>query len=254
MLIFNCTKAAANFLSPHKSKESKPLIQAVPDFDIEDVGSPQAPISQWLVQHTKQLGQDILYVCHVQHRFTMVFTGVEKGNWLQFMQCFWERLVNHFCWLIEELSLNINSSPQNWVDNIRTLHSQNGERPIFCLRYSPSVNASAARFRSTFETALYEIGCLPNDEEAGEFEFHENSRIHFSGCKENMFYPAHELLCNGLEMYMDVSGNDLDAFKSLSFNYFEQTLSDMFNVSTITPEDVAMVLNTLTTEKGTNNR
>ncbi|MFL7034938.1 hypothetical protein BCS71_16865 [Vibrio lentus] len=254
MLIFNCTKAAASFLSPHKSKESKPLIQAVPDFDIEDVGSPQALISQWLVQHSKQLDQDILYVCHVQHRFTMVFTGVEKGNWLGFMQCFWERLVNHFCWLIDEMPFDIKSSPQDWVDNIRMVHGQNGERPIFCQRYSPSVNASVGRFRSTFETALYEIGCLPDDEEAGEFEFHENSRIHFSGCKESMFYPAHELFCSGLEIYMDVSGNDLGAFESLSLNYFKQKLSDMLNVPTIDPEAVVKVLNTLTAEKGTNKR
>lgn len=245
MLVFNCTKAAANFLSPRKSQDSTPLLQAVPEFDIEHIGSSEQPISQWLVQHTKELDQDILYVCHVQHRFTMVFTEIEQGNWLSFMQCFWERLVNHLSWLVDEMPFDVKSTPQDWVDNMRIVHSPRGERAIFCQRYSASVNASVGRFRSHFETALYEIGCLPDNEEAAGFEFEENARIHFSGRRNGMFYPAHELFCECLETYMGVTENELATFKSLSLDYFEKILHDMRSGPNIDPEDSLKVLHSL---------
>jgi len=245
MLVFNCTKAAANFLSSRKSQNLTPLIQAVPEFDIEHIGSSEQPISQWLVQHTKELDQDILYVCHVQHRFTMVFTEVEKGNWLSFMQCFWERLVNHIAWFVDEMPFDIKSTPQDWMDNIRIVHSPNGERATFCQRYSPSVNASVSRFRSSFETALYEIACFPDNEEAAGFEFNENARIHFSGSRNGMFYPAHELFCEFLETYMGVNKSELATFKSLSLDYFEKILNDMLSGPSIDPEDTLKVLHSL---------
>ena len=228
MFVFNCTKAAANFLSPRKSKDTKPLIQAVPEFSIDEVGTPKAPISQWLVMHSNELGKDILYVCHVQHRFTMVFTDVKKGNWREFMLCFWERFFNHLCFLVDDMPFNLKSTPKDWLSNIQTAHRKNGELILFCQRYNPSVNASINRFRSRFSTALYEIGCLPNNDEAGEFEADANAQLHYSGSKENMFFPAHELFCDCLEAYMGASKKDLPDFKSLSLDYFDQYFNAQF--------------------------
>lgn len=252
MLVFNCTKAAADFLSPRKSKDTAPLIQPAPKFGIDEIGTAKSPISQWLIQHSVELDRDILYVCHVQHRFTMVFTEVEQGDWLSFMQSFWERLVNHLCWLVEDMELDLHTTPQDWLNNIRKAHSNNScsnkDKPLFCKRYNPSVGASVTRFRTRFEQALYEIGCLPDNEGAGTFEVDENACIQFSNSKGGEFFPANEFFCDCLEMYLDVSQKELPAFKEKSLQYFEKNFNDLLNLHSPYSNEVLEMVNALIAE------
>ncbi|MFS1936409.1 hypothetical protein [Vibrio splendidus] len=66
------------------------------------------------------------------------------------------------------MPFDIKSSPQDWVDNIRMVHGQNGGAPFFLpARYSPSVGMPVLDdFVLPLKQRCMRLACLPDDEEA----------------------------------------------------------------------------------------
>ncbi|MBX9703083.1 MAG: hypothetical protein K2X39_02910, partial [Silvanigrellaceae bacterium] len=89
MLIFNCTKAAADFFTTtRKGKKISPLSPA------PKIGLSEEPILHdhhrwhWMVHVTKFGHKNVLLAMDTESRFCMIFWGLRKGNIQNFLEQF----------------------------------------------------------------------------------------------------------------------------------------------------------------------
>lgn len=143
MLIFNCTQAAADWLTVTRKGKPISLLEPAPGPDLArdadgfalQTGR-RAAISQWVLHAFTARRRHCLVAMSVEDRFCMLFAVLKKGDAQGFLQLFYERLVNHMAWM--------GRSPQAWT----TVSSM---RPcsIFCNAIASFISTAApsAAFR-----------------------------------------------------------------------------------------------------------
>lgn len=226
MIIFNCTKAAADFLSPPKRKNKSDFIQSVPDIDVYATEIKNNAVSQWLVQYAIEAGKDVLFVCHTQYRFSMIFTEIKKEDWQGFIHSFWEKLFEHLFFLVNEMPFFIVNEPMLWLEHFRFRHQ---DKIIFCKRFDARTATSIKNIRYEFDRELYNTGKMLNSDKVISLERWVNGRPTYCSKIKDIFFPANELLCDFLAHDMHINNDDISIFQALSFDHFEQGMMKYFD-------------------------
>ncbi|GAA3529790.1 DUF6933 domain-containing protein [Zobellella aerophila] len=137
MLIFNCTKAAAQLFSCIRKGVNRSPVEAPPGplfaedhRRLTNHHGQQPHLSQWLVHAIKVQGQNCLIAMELNSRYCMTFTGLRKGDSETFVSLFIERLLKAmFChWLSEYCG----ASPlqvEQAATRFRALRLHGGEPP-----------------------------------------------------------------------------------------------------------------------------
>ena len=94
MLIFNCTKAAADFFTSTKKGEKSSPIEPAPyktiaeSIAMADVSTDSEHQWHWLIHAKKVKRKNVLIVMDYQSRFAITLTGLKKGNEFPFLKLF----------------------------------------------------------------------------------------------------------------------------------------------------------------------
>jgi hypothetical protein len=91
MLVFNCTKTAAEFFTVTRQGKKQSPLEKPPTPAIIDTQHENLPVSSWLVHAIKVQRKNVLIAMHVHTRYAMVFTGLQKGNYAEFSRQWLER-------------------------------------------------------------------------------------------------------------------------------------------------------------------
>lgn len=96
MLIFNCTKAAAEFFTiTRKGKKTSPLSPTPKIGLMEENVLHNDQRWHWMIHATKVKGKNVLLAMDADTRFNMVFWGIRKGGVEAFLEQFHQRLAMH---------------------------------------------------------------------------------------------------------------------------------------------------------------
>ena len=223
MIVFNCTKSAANYLFPKRLKGIEPTlheIRPVPDFDIDYKGKKNSPVSQWMVTHRNLRGDNVLYVCHVNHRYVISLTGINKGDVETFLFIVHGRLMAQFaCWA-EQMPFSISLGINQWMENYFEVH----QGIYFCQRWDPSIQASINRVSNELETDFEIFGRLPENQEEGTFfDIEKNLRYERPSKIKRNIIPTNELFCDFLTHYMGIQKKNIMKYRSAAEAFFKDT-------------------------------
>ncbi|WCE28470.1 DUF6933 domain-containing protein [Vibrio sp. SCSIO 43137] len=211
MLVFNCTKAAADFFTVKRSGkkisplESPPTDSVIDSRPVNVLSQPESPISAWLVHAINVQRKKVLIAMHVETRYAMVFVGIRKGDWAGFTNQLLERLFNNMQFFGEEFELCDEQSYEEMFDQFIKLHP----KPIFCQRGDRSVQSHINDVAWHFEERVYQIGSLPEEqEEAAGFDEWVNSMIRSTKQKKDYFHPDEEMFIDWMQSYRKLGENE----------------------------------------------
>lgn len=210
MLVFNCTKAAAEFFTIQRNgKKSSPLESPPTDSVIEPrpiKGMDQvSQINAWLVHAINVRRKKVLIAMHVETRYAMVFVGIKKGNWVEFTNQLLERLFNNMQFFGEELELCDEQSFEEMFSQFIKLHP----KPIFCQRGDRSVQSHINDVAWQFENMVDQIGSLPEGhEESASFDEWINSLMRSTKKSKDYFYPDEEMFIDWMQSYGELRDNE----------------------------------------------
>ncbi|PMO52474.1 DUF6933 domain-containing protein [Vibrio splendidus] len=210
MLVFNCTKAAADFFTvKHNGKKISPLeappTDAVSGSEPVNAFSTQPPISAWLVHAINIQRKKVLIAMHVETRYSMVFVGIQKGDWAEFTNQLLERLFNNMQFFGEEFELCDEESFEEMFNEFIKLHP----KPIFCQRGDRSVQSHINDVAWQFEDRVYQVGTLPDGhEESASFDEWVNGLIRSTKQKKDHFHPDEEMFIDWMQTYSELGDNE----------------------------------------------
>ncbi|MGD6740097.1 DUF6933 domain-containing protein [Photobacterium leiognathi subsp. mandapamensis] len=191
MLVFNCTKAAADFFTVKRNGKKVSPLEAPPTDSISnsepvDAFSTQPPMSAWLVHAVNVQRKKVLIAMHVETRYSMVFVGIQKGDWLEFTNQLLERLFNNMQFFGEEFEMCDEESFEEMFNEFIKLHP----KPYFCQRGDRSVQSHINDVAWQFENRVYQAGSLPEGhEQSASFDEWINSLIRSTKQKKITFIP-----------------------------------------------------------------
>ena len=197
MLIFNCSKAFAEFIEPKKSGPV-PLVGAPPSpspaedgpFLIDADGEPPRHVQQWQVHLVKVRRKPCVLAMELNTRYAMVFTNVGRGNAPSFLNTFAERLVNEMVFAAQGVGM---------LADFETMWAQfleHHSRFQFVLRSDRSTQAHLKDAVWTFEDDCETKGRLPEShEECGFVDALINQTLRSIKGRKGYFTPATEMLC-----------------------------------------------------------
>lgn len=222
MLVFNCTKAAADFFTvTRQGKKQSPLAKA-PTATIDDSQHDGQLVSQWLVHAIKVQRKNAIIAMHVHTRYAMVFTGIKKGDWVKFFNQFVERLFNNMQIFGEEFELCDEASFHTMFDQFIRLHP----KPIFCQRGDRSVQSHINDVAWQLDNRAYEMGYLPETlEDAVFFDEWMNSLIRSSKKQQGHIHPDEEMFLLWMGHYGDLDSSE----EPLIRQYFQSLRRQMFS-------------------------
>ena len=232
MIVFNCTKAAVKYLFPKNGLESTvPVheIQSVPDFPIDYKGEKLQPVTQWLVTHTKFGKDDILFVCHATHRYTISLFNIEKGDVESFLFIVHGRIMAQFaCWT-EQMPFDMPLRIHQWMENYFDAH----EGMYFCQRWNSSIQHSINIVNAGLDSYFYTFGQLPkNQEEATLFDIDQNLRLEHRAKIKRDIIPTNELFSDFITHYMGIKKTDIMSCRAETDNFFKEIIQNRFAPST----------------------
>ncbi|WDD99199.1 DUF6933 domain-containing protein [Thalassomonas actiniarum] len=223
MLVFNCTKAAAEFfttmrqgakispLAPPPEKTIAAALQAKSRQAATAVNPLKAvkPANNqwhWLVHAIKVKRKNVLILMDYHSRFAMTFTGLKKGNQIAFLQMFEQHLHFHIRELIPQVSTDpyiIDASLERYS------HAHSGN--AFYLRGDRSVQSHINDVGWHIEMTADEMGALPAGIDLIAFDCYINNTIRNQKGKKGYFVPLQTFLHQWLCQYSEVSQTQADA-------------------------------------------
>ncbi len=220
MLIFNCTKAAADFFTVTRKGVKQSPLQPKPPIPINQPNTPEQPLSSWLVHVIKVQRKNIVIAMHIEHRYAMVFCGLKKGDWQGFTTQLIERLFNNMQFFGEAFDLCDEVSFHAMLDRFISDHDQ----PYFCQRGDPSTQSHLNDVVWHFENKAHQSGTLPVGRQEGFFDKFVNHLIRTAKHRPKHFFPDQEMFTEWISRYSE--HNDIqhvigDAFKHLRRHGFE---------------------------------
>ncbi len=210
MLVFNCTKAAADFFTVKRNGKKVSPLEVPPTDSISssepvDAFSTQPPMSAWLVHAVNVQRKKVLIAMHVETRYSMVFVGIQKGDWLEFTNQLLERLFNNMQFFGEEFEMCDEESFEEMFNEFIKLHP----KPYFCQRGDRSVQSHINDVAWQFEDQVYQAGSLPEGhEQSASFDEWINSLIRSTKQKKDHFHPDEEMFIDWMQTYSELGDNE----------------------------------------------
>ncbi|WDG11363.1 MULTISPECIES: hypothetical protein [Vibrio] len=210
MLVFNCTKAAADFFTVKRNGKKVSPLEAPPTDSISnsepvDAFSTQPPMSAWLVHAVNVQRKKVLIAMHVETRYSMVFVSIQKGDWLEFTNQLLERLFNNMQFFGEEFEMCDEESFEEMFNEFIKLHP----KPYFCQRGDRSVQSHINDVAWQFEDQVYQAGSLPEGhEQSASFDEWINSLIRSTKQKKDHFHPDEEMFIDWMQTYSELGDNE----------------------------------------------
>lgn len=221
MLVFNCTKAAADFFTTSRTKNGKrekiSPIEAAPHKTIaESIDEPILPddimqegkkVSQWhwLVHAVKVKRKNVLIVMDYHSRFAITLTGIKKGAQYDFLNMFDHHLNVH---INEIMLLETDNSPT--IDASLEHYCKQHNSCAFHQRGDRSVQSHINDVVWHFERSVDEIGDVPTDVDLIGFDAYVNHILRKRKGEKDYFNPQHAFLHHWLMQYADLSESQAD--------------------------------------------
>ena len=220
MLVFNCTKAAAEFFSISRKNTRVSPLEKAPEKTIAEsiqANSPQSnplptdikPASNiqwhWLVHAVKIKRQNVLILMDYHSRFAMTFTCLKKGDDSAFLQMFQQHLNFH----IHELLPQVLPDPgviHTSFEQYRQVHAEH----VFYRRGDRSVQGHINDVSWHIEMTADEMGELPTGINLIAFDCYINNTIRNSKGKKGYFIPLQDFLHQWLYRFAGFSQAQAD--------------------------------------------
>ena len=197
MLIFNCSRAFADFIEPKAKPGIAPLVAppASPDPANDCVllrtqaGEAPAHIQQWLVHLVRIRRKPCVLAMELDTRYAMVFSGLKKGDAAGFINQLIERLANEMAFAADDAGtpLDFDAAMARFLDRHREFR--------FFLRSHRSTQAHLKEVAWLLEHHSAEIGRLPEGhEECSVFDERANRMLRKTSSSKDYFVPAEKKL------------------------------------------------------------
>ena len=211
MLVFNCTKAAADFFSTTKKGEKISPIEPAPHKTIAEsiaINNTSADTElqwHWLVHAKKIKRKNVLIVMDYQSRFSITLTGLKKGDELAFLNLLEHHLIVH----IHETMALVTDSPQVIADSLENYTHQH-HSCAFYQRGDRSVQSHVNDVLWHFEHSVEEVGKVLQDVELIGFDSYINRILRNRKGEKDYYYPQHKFLRAWLSNYGECSEEEAD--------------------------------------------
>ena len=218
MLVFNCSKAAADFFTitkkgekispmepaPHKTIAESIVDKILPDDVIQSDGI-DAIQWHWLVHAIKVKRKNVLIVMDYHSRFSMTFSGLKKGDQYPFLNLFEHHLnvhINELMRLVCDNSIEVENS----------LESYNSQHQCcaFHQRGDRSVQSTLNDVAWHFNRSVDEIGAVPEGVDLIGFDAFINDLLRKHKSEKDYFYPQHKFLHAWLIHYGETTAAQAD--------------------------------------------
>ncbi|OAT76482.1 hypothetical protein A9B99_09230 [Mangrovibacter phragmitis] len=198
MLVFNCTKTAAEFFTVTRQGKKQSPLEKPPTPAIIDTQHENLPVSSWLVHAIKVQRKNVLIAMHVHTRYAMVFTGLQKGNYAEFSRQWLERLFNNMQFFGKQFELCDETSFHTMVEQF----IRQNPNPCFCQRGDRSVQSHISDVVWNIEYLADETGGLPEDlVQASLFDESINSTLRSTKTHKDYFHPDEEMFLEWISQY-----------------------------------------------------
>lgn len=204
MLIFNCSRAFAEFIEPKPKADVPPLVQTPPSPSLADdaellrdrAGEKPAYLQQWVAHLVRIRRKPCVLVMEANTRYAMVFPGLKKGDVAGFINQVIERLANEMTFAVGDLSMMADFD----VTMAQFLARHRDFR--FFLRMDRSVQAHLKDAAWYLEDWIVEANRLPEGhEECAMVDERVNRTIRSTKSHKDYFVPAEEMLIDWLTSY-----------------------------------------------------
>lgn len=197
MLLFQCTKDATEALTATRKGVTESWVDEQPM-------PPDDPPWVWQLHAVKIARQNVLVAMQADTRFVMIFWGIKKGDGETLIRLFWERLVNHLIWLVQDASALDEAQLNAMVDCLIEAH----QRFAFRSGSDRSVQTHINEVVHCCRGAVEDNGGLPEDEEQAAWFDEDMNRMLRRARGSEYFYPGEEMLCAALRDFagMDEAG------------------------------------------------
>ena len=207
MLIFNCTKAAADFFTTTRKGNKLSPMSPTPKVGLSE--EPTMHDHQrwhWMV-HVKKFGhRNALLAIDTDSRFCMLFWGIKKGNVQNFLEQFHERLSLHMIAVI-----NMGGQDETTVETSMKAFFESHQEYAFIQRIDRSVQGhiNDVFMRLQFEQRLWEED-VPTDEELFLSDLRHNDTPRKRKQDKDYKFPTQELFHTWLSRYANLGKQDID--------------------------------------------
>jgi hypothetical protein len=182
-----------------------PPTDSISNSEPVDAFSTQPPMSAWLVHAVNVQRKKVLIAMHVETRYSMVFVGIQKGDWFEFTNQLLERLFNNMQFFGEEFEMCDEESFEEMFNEFIKLHP----KPYFCQRGDRSVQSHINDVAWQFENRVYQAGSLPEGhEQSASFDEWINSLIRSTKQKNDHFHPDEEMFIDWMQTYSKLGDNE----------------------------------------------
>ena len=159
MIVFNCSRAFAEFIDPKKAN-SVPLVGEPPSphpsqdapFLIDTDGQPPHHVQQWLVHFVRIQRKPCVVTMDIDTRYAMVFSHLKKGHPEGFLNAFATRLVNEMA--LAAIEIGMLADFETMLSRFLEQH----QRFQFVLRMERSTLAHLKEAVWDFEDRCHEAG------------------------------------------------------------------------------------------------
>jgi len=203
VLIFNCSKAFAEFIEPKKPGPA-PLVGAPPSqhpsedapFLIDADDQPPRHVQQWLVHFFRIRRKPCVVAMDIGTRYAMVFSHLKKGDPEGFLNAFATRLVNEMAFAAQ--SAGMMGDFEAMLMQFLERHS----RFQFFLRTERSTQAHLKDAVWMFDYWCEDAGrVLETHEECAAVDARTNKTPRNVKGRKDYFFPEWEMLCEWLKAF-----------------------------------------------------
>ena len=211
MLVFNCTKAAADFFTTTKKGEKSSPIEPAPHKTIAEsiamtnISADSEQSWHWLVHAKKVKRKNVLIVMDYHSRFVITLTDLKKGDELPFLNLLEHHLTVH----VHEMMALAVDNPQAIEDSLEQYFNQH-HSCAFHQRGDRSVQSHINDVLWHFERSVDEIGEVPLGVDLIGFDVFVNRLLRKRRAEKDYFYPQHEFLHAWLTHYGERSEFEAD--------------------------------------------
>lgn len=207
MLIFNCTKDAADFFTvTRKGKKVSPLSPAPKKTLMEESTLHDSQRWHWMVHVRKMRGKNVILAIDTDTRFSLIFWGLRKGGVEAFLHEFHQRLALHIIGLF-----TMAEQEESIIeDSLKAFANQHNEY-AFVQRGDRSVQAhiNDTFFGFEYEWHHWEED-TPTEEELVYSDHRNNDTPRKRKQDKDYIMPNKELLRVWLNQYASFDGKSIE--------------------------------------------
>ncbi|WP_019616764.1 DUF6933 domain-containing protein [Psychromonas ossibalaenae] len=197
MLIFNCSKTAADFFTSTRNKVKRTPIEPAPHKTIaESIASPILPedipesveemaIQHWLVHCITVKRKKVLIVMNYLSRYCLVFYAGKKGDEIEFLNTFELHLKVNFRYLCAEAGIS-----NTFVEQAIAHYNNQTFTCAFHQRSDRSVQAHIKDAAWHIERWIYEGGLVFDKETCLQFDIYMGKTLRKRKADKDYFYPV----------------------------------------------------------------